>query len=71
MKNLNVTSYRASEIEILSIYVCGNNDFTEEEAFNAILATKYQDLDLDFIEFDESVANFRGYKYCAIYHEKN
>jgi hypothetical protein len=65
-KKFNISTYRTSEDEVLSIYVCSDYHFDEDEAFDALLDSEYGDLSVDFIEFDESVAD---YKYCAIFHE--
>ena len=69
MKNLNITTYRANVSDTLSIYVMSDECFNEEEAWVAIIESEYSDMLIDFIEFDESVAQFNGYKYCAIFHE--
>jgi len=68
-KKFNISTYRTSEDEVLSIYVCSDYRFDEDEAFDALLDSEYSDLNVDFIEFDESVAQYKGYKYCAIFHE--
>ena len=68
-KKFNISTYRTSEDEVLSIYVCSDYRFDEDEAFDALLDSEYSDLNVDFIEFDESVAQYKDYKYCAIFHE--
>ena len=72
-KKFNISTYRTSEDEVLSIYVCSDYRFDEDEAFDALfdalLDSEYGDFSVDFIEFDESVAQHKGYKYCAIFHE--
>jgi len=36
-KKFNISTYRTSEDEVLSIYVCSDHPFDEDEAFDALL----------------------------------
>jgi len=50
-----------------SIYVLSDDDdFCEADAFGMLSEEEAEKS--EFIEFDKSVADYHGYKYCAIYH---
>jgi len=68
-ERFTISTYRTSEDELLSIYICSDYNFDEDEALDALLDSEHGDLNADFIEFDESVARHKGYRYCAIFHE--
>lgn len=53
-----------------SHYILSNKDFDEFEAFEQIQKLTDLEDDVEFIEFDNSVASLYGFKFCAIYHEK-
>lgn len=71
MKNLTVTTYRANKNTILSVYVLCDEYFTKDEAWEKVYEAQLEGLigDVDFVQYDDSVANYNGVKYCAVFHE--
>jgi len=67
MKKFNISTYQGSEDDVISWYVQSDSDFTEEEAWDALPSDIVEKV--EFIEFDESVASYCGYKYSATFHE--
>lgn len=61
-----IKNYKANKDDVMSWYILSDEDFDEQEAFEALTDDVPE---VRFIEFDLSVAQFHNYNYCAIFHE--
>ena len=64
-----VKNYQQSENDNISWYVLTNSDkMTEEDAWGYL---PHEDFTyIEFIEMEQSVASFNGFKHCFCFHEK-
>lgn len=61
-------SYQQNENDVVSYYVLSDDEFTEEDAWDFV--AEHVDLEsIEFVAFDDAVANHNNYNNCAIFHE--
>lgn len=76
IKNTNmkftIDTYKQNEEDKLSVYVLFDEEFEIDEAIE-YLADNYENHEnCELIEENEpSVADYKGYKYCVVFHENN
>ena len=66
---LKVDNYKLSDDDVMSWYVYSDDEYTPEEALEALELNGISDTDVEFVEWDDAVASYKNVKNCAVFHE--
>ena len=66
---LKVDNYKLSDDDVMSWYVYSDDEYTTEEALEALELNGISDTDVEFVEWDDAVASYKNVKNCAVFHE--